>query len=165
MCIRDSPKRVKIIEDPATKLKRRAIYGLLLAVGFGLMIWVSVRNDGSTTDLSITNTEGLEELIPNRGDEVLRQNDVGADLAPGFRGSLSINGIDIPDNYIRRGPNNSLNEVITRPGVLGRDASGAETLPPVLQRLDADTNCAEITIWPEERPEDTETVRWCFQAT
>ncbi len=152
-------------EDRSTKLRRRAIYGALLLLGFGLMTAVAIRNDGATTDVSVTQSDAIEALIPARNDEVLRQSDVGADLATGYRGRLSINGVDIPDNYLRRGPDNALNEVITRPGDRGRDADGQAILPPVFERLDPDTNCAEITFWEIERPEDTETVRWCFQAT
>jgi len=152
-------------EDRTSKLKRRGLYAALLLLAFGLMTVVAIRNDGTTTDFAVTSSDGIEALIPARGDEVLRQSDVGADLAPGFRGELSINGVDIPDNFLQRPPDNALNEVITRPGDLGRDAEGQETIASIFPRLDADTNCAEITFWPEDRPEQTETVRWCFQAT
>ena len=133
-----------------------------MALALIAMYLVAARDDGAQVDQAIAGTEGLVALIPERGANIPLQSDVGAKLSPGYRGRLAINGKAIPSTHLLRDLDNPVGEVITRPGIEGTDESGERTLPPVFNRLDADQNCATITLWNIDSPRDTNTVQWCF---
>jgi len=95
----------------------------------------------------------VERLIPGAGDEVLQQFEVGIDLAPGYEGALTINGVAIPTGELRIV--RAQNEVHFQPGE-GK----------VITELLAGPNCAVATVWKSAlgRGADDQTFRWCFEA-
>ncbi|CAN5581354.1 hypothetical protein BH20ACT2_BH20ACT2_24830 [soil metagenome] len=106
-----------------------------------------------TDDLVVTAERGIEQLIPARNDEVLRQAPVGIDLAAGFEGVLAVNGTPIPEDQLVIEP--ALNTVLFQPGE-GRE----------IERLGAGENCVQASYWrSSEGREQAETVSWCFQVT
>ena len=56
----------------------------------------------------------VERLIPPNGARELRQSELGIDLAPGYEGTLVVNGIEIPDDQLRHVP--AQNQVFFTPG-------------------------------------------------
>ena len=124
---------------------------LLLAISlFVVAYWL--RTDDSS-DLAVTSNEALQEIIPQRASEILRQDQVGIDLAPGYSGRLSINGVPIPEEDTDT--TESLNRVLFRPGP-GK----------VLETLESGQNCVVATYWPTRLGEgESETINWCFEVT
>jgi hypothetical protein len=131
---------------------RRVVIGLLLVVVVGLFV-VAGRN-GAEERPAASVSAAVEYFIPASGSpSVLRQAEVGVDLATGWFGVLVINGVEIPEDQLRRV--DPLSQVFFTPGE-GRE----------LERFPAGTVQAEALIW---RPVDGETrddarrVRWSFR--
>jgi hypothetical protein len=123
------------------------VYAVLLVV---VAVCVVVLYQKSSTNA--TNLDGghIERLIPTPGSKVLQQETIGIDLAPGYEGSLALNGTPIPDDQLTLVP--QLNQVLFTPGP-GKDH---ETLP-------SGQNCLVATYWPATagRAEST-SHSWCF---
>jgi hypothetical protein len=96
----------------------------------------------------------VERLIPFNGAEILRQQELGIDLAPGYEGTLVINGTEIPAEEQRLVPEQ--NQVYFTPG----DGKVIEELP-------GGTTCVVAIAWKSSNgrgPAD-EQFRWCFEVT
>jgi hypothetical protein len=65
-----------------------------LAVGIALIAFAAA--DGVTGDKSVKPPANVDRLVPSSGQIVLRQSQIGIDLATGFRGELTIDGRKIP---------------------------------------------------------------------
>lgn len=117
---------------------------VVVAVCIGALVRLS--NSGST------NLEGgaIERLIPAESDKMLQQEPIGVDLAPGYDGTLVVNGVPIPPDQLTKTP--ALNLVEFRPGP-GKEI---EQLPP-------GQNCVVATFWRSETgPAQSTSRAWCF---
>jgi hypothetical protein len=74
--------------------RTRLAYSAAVAMALGLIVWGL--NDGISGDRAIAKPLTIDRLVPNPGDIVLRQSQIGADLATGYRGQLVIDGQEIP---------------------------------------------------------------------
>jgi hypothetical protein len=92
---------------------RRVVIGLLLLAAVGAF-YLAGRN--GNTDPPVADTSGaVEEFFPQpNSPSVLRQAEVGLDLADGWTGELTIDGVFIPEDQIRR--NEPLNQLYFMPG-------------------------------------------------
>ncbi len=77
---------------------RRSLIALVLISALAVAVWMvassnSGQNDGLDKAVIIS-------LTPNDGAQALRQTEVGADLAVGYDGRLTINGIEIPEEQM-----------------------------------------------------------------
>jgi len=100
-------------------------------------------------------TDVVERFVPKPDDEVVRQFELGVDLAPGYDGTLTVNGVPIPVKEQRRVPEQ--NEVYFTPGE-GKS----------VERLNAGPNCVAATVWKAADGPGTandQTFTWCFEAT
>lgn len=130
---------------------RRLIVGLLLLAALGAFA-VAGRN-GTTDPEPFLSGDAVEAVIPANGSpSVLRQAEIGIDLATGWTGELTINGTPIPDDQLRR--NDPLNQLFFTPGP-GTD----------IERLDAGLVIVSASIWryvDGETREDARQVSWSF---
>jgi hypothetical protein len=120
-----------------------------VALGVGILVTDTQGPDGTTQ------SEIVEHLIPKADDEILRQSELGIDLAPGYDGTLAVNGVDIPVEDQRRVPEQ--NQVFFTPGE-GK----------AVEQLLAGPNCATATVWKAVDGPGTandRTFTWCFEAT
>lgn len=134
---------------------RLLIAGLVVLAGVAIVAGVRATetgtDDGPTGD---GGSEVVERLIPASGDEVIRQAELGIDLAPGYEGTLEVNGVEIPDDELRLVP--AQNEVFFTPGE-GK----------VVEELRAGPNCATAVVWRSAIGRDAatdQTFSWCFEA-
>ena len=132
---------------------RLLVGGLIGGAAIALAVGIAVTDTSDPDDA--TQSEFVEHLIPQRDAEVLRQAELGIDLAPGFDGTLAVNGVAIPVEDQRRVPEQ--NQVFFTPG----DGKAVE-------QLQAGRNCVTATVWEAAdgpgTPKDR-TVEWCFEAT
>jgi hypothetical protein len=131
---------------------RRIVIALLLLSAVGLL-YAAGRN-GNTDPKPIV-TDMVEAVIPANGSPaVLRQAEIGIDLAAGWTGELNINGVPIPDDQIRR--NDPLNQLFFSPG------EGKE-----IEQLGAGRVFVVASIWnfaAGETRDDARQVTWAFTA-
>lgn len=133
-------------------LARKLVVPAVILVALG--IFVAAGFMAADPDEPLVGSRALEQLIPARDAEVLRQDVVGVDLAPGWTGRLRIDGIFIPPEQLEQ--DNGLNQLIFKPG----EGKVIEQLPP-------QQNCAEITYWQvaETADQAEPPLRWCFRVT
>ncbi|MEA3018529.1 MAG: hypothetical protein QOI47_53 [Actinomycetota bacterium] len=119
---------------------RRLVITLAL-VAAAAAFYAAGRN-GNTDQKPLVSNTAVEQLIPADGSpNVLRQAEIGIDLAPGWTGSLAINGHAIPDDQLRR--NDPLGQLFFSPG------QGKE-----IEQLPAGEVIVVASVW---RPVDGET--------
>jgi hypothetical protein len=95
----------------------------------------------------------VEALTPGEATSVVQQSTVSVDLAPGWTGDLTVNGIVIPEEQLVR--NAALNLISYQP-----------LDDQVIERLQAGQNCASATVWPiAEGPDgpSQRVVPWCWE--
>ena len=132
----------------------RALVGALAVAAIVALIVGIAATDTSDPD-DATQSDVVERLVPQRDAEVLRQAELGIDLAPGYDGTLAVNGVDIPVEDQRRVPEQ--NEVYFTPGE-GK----------AVEQLRAGRNCVTATVWQAAEGPGTSnerTIAWCFEAT
>ena len=101
-------------------------------------------------------TPGVEALIPQRGDEVLQQHEVGIDLEPGFRlVSLTIS----PDAACRQ-PVEVISDVRRVEGLEQYVYQPGEG--QIVEALSADQNCVVATIEEIAVPGRFSEIEWTF---
>ncbi len=128
--------------------------GLLVAAGAMLAAILRTDTDEDTPPTSSGRRDVVEHLLPPDGSEILRQAELGADLAPGFEGVLVVNEVEIPADQLRLVPEQ--NQVFFTPGE-GK----------VIEELAAGRNCIVVVAWRSSvgRGPDDERTRWCVDAT
>ncbi len=143
-------------DRPASDRRFRLLVGLGLLVAAGAMLAAVLATD---TDEDTPPTQSgsrtvVEHLIPRNGAEVLRQAELGVDLAPGYEGTLIVNGTEIPSDQLRLVPEQ--HQVFFTPGE-GK----------VIEELPAGRTCVVALAWRSAvgRGPDDERTRWCFDVT
>ena len=134
---------------------RRVIISLLiigaLAGIFSTGMYATTGTDTTSQGLP----DSVDRLMPASGDEVLVQAQVGVDLADGYTGYLTINGVDI------RTPEDGLITNLGTGQVLYQPGPGK----PV-ETLNSGQNCVIAMVWDQlETVETAKPVSWCFEAT
>lgn len=139
--------------------KERAIISLAIAFGFVIIGigFAGGAEDGE--DISVTQNPAIDALIPDREAEILQGDQVGIDLADGFAAALTIEtsdgrNIPIPTDEVDGNFTDNLGRFLFRPG----EGKVLDALPP-------QANCVTATYWPVVNPDDSRTIRWCFQVT
>jgi hypothetical protein len=147
------PEKLPAPSPMSSNRYRWLVGGLLGAAAVALAGGIVVTDTSHPDDA--TQSEIVERLVPRANDEVLRQAELGIDLAPGYDGTLAVNGVDIPVEDQRRVPEQ--NEVFFTPG----DGKAVE-------QLEAGPNCVRATVWKAADGPGTandRTFDWCFEAT
>ena len=136
---------------------RRVVITVLLALALFTFVFAFTLGE----DPADPATEAVELLIPAPNDQVLKQNDVGVDLEPGWLATLSVDGVRIPEDQVNCRDNcptqgvgvDPLNRFVFTPG------EGKE-----IEELPSGRVCAAARVWQVGQTEqDGENVLWCFR--
>ena len=93
------------------------------------------RGDG-TNDSAVSESCPVEQLIPPRNSEILRQDVAGVDLRPGWTGVLIVNGVEIPEGQLDLDNLESLGQVLFTPGE-----------DKAVEQYEAGENCVTAVGW------------------
>jgi hypothetical protein len=128
--------------------------GLLVAAGAMLAAVLATDTDEDTPPTASGKRTVVEHLKPLNGAEVLRQAELGVDLAPGYEGTLVVNDVEIPANQLRTVPEQ--HQVFFTPGE-GK----------VIEELPAGRTCVVAVAWRSAvgRGVEDERTTWCFDVT
>lgn len=138
-------------------LVRRTLVTLAVIALLGgvVLAFSKVSRDDGTNDIAVTESGPVEQLIPPRNSEILRQDVTGVDLRPGWTGVLIVNGVEIPEDQLDLDDLESLGQVLFTPGE-----------DKAVERYEAGENCVTAVVWRvEETRADSRTVDWCFNVT
>lgn len=99
--------------------------------------------------------DSVDRLIPGSGQQVLRQSQVGIDVADGYDAWLQINGVEV------RG---------AEEGLIKDTGTGLVQFQPgpgrIIETLNPGQNCVIAFVWDQIEGEATaQPVSWCFEAT
>jgi len=139
--------------------KQRIIVSALVTFGISLLVLAAISGGSNGDDITVTQNPAIDALIPARESEILRGDEIGIDLAEGYRAALQI---ETSDNQTLQVPANQLNPNL-------QDTLGVFTFRPgegqILTVLPPQSNCVTATYWPVIDPQQSQTIRWCFQVT
>jgi hypothetical protein len=142
-------------ERRATVVVRRLVITVLI-VGALAGIFFAGRlavTGGDETSAGLP--DSVDRLIPSSGAEVLRQSQVGIDVADGYDAYLTINGVEVrtaEDGLIR---DLGTGLILFQPGP-GRP----------IEELNPNQNCVVAFVYEQTEGEDSaKPVSWCFEAT
>ena len=141
-------------------LRVRVGIAALVVLGIAGLVWAATVGSGDDdAGTAVTAGPAVTSVFPEPGDEVLQQQQVGVFLDARYRlTSLVVypseqisDGVDVTaDVHHIEG----LNRFEFAPGE-GR----------LIEALSPDTNCAVATFSLIARPEESDTVRWCFDVS
>ena len=119
---------------------------LIVVVVGSVVVLVKKASQGSGT----LNNSAIERLIPTAGAKILQQDIIGIDLAPGYEGTIALNGEPLPlDQVTVVAP---LNQVTFKPGP-GK----------IYESLPTGENCLVATYWMSSKgPAQASLQSWCF---
>jgi hypothetical protein len=137
---------------PAVRAPRRLQVRHLIIVALLCVVAGSVYALVQKSQQNAISLDGgiVEQLIPAPGLKVLKQDQIGVDLAPGYEAKLALDGVPIPDYQLTRVP-----------------ALGLYTINPLIgsdfEALPTGNHCATVTYWrTTDGPESALTRSWCF---
>lgn len=99
--------------------------------------------------------DSVDRLIPPSGAEVLRQSQVGIDVADGYDAYLQINGVEVRN---------------AEDGLIKDLGTGLVLFQPgpdrPIEELNTNQNCVVAFVYDQvDGPSTAQPVSWCFQAT
>jgi len=137
----------------STRFKIVAAVLVTLAVGAFVAAYLSTSGDGDDGTGGAGAAGGgdfVERLLPGSDTQVVQQGTVGIDLAPGWEGSLVVDGVAIPAEDVDVNESLGLIQFTPGPGKIMR------TLP-------VGNICAQATVFEARTgPQDSRLVSWCF---
>lgn len=136
---------------------RRVLTILLALVGLAgvVLAFTLVNTDPESADVAVTGAGPVEQLIPFRDAEILRQAPIGVDLRPGWTGVLVVNGVEIPEDQLDLDNLDSLGQILYTVG----DGKAVEA-------FEAGRNCVTALVWRVDESRDrARDVTWCFNVT
>ena len=148
-------------QPPTLRSPLRIRVGIAALALFGIvgLVVAALIGSGGDADTAVTASGAVDRVIPNPGDEVLQQQRVGVVLDARYRLSSLVvyesdqltGGVDVTAqvDHIE-----GLNRFEFVPGE-GR----------LIEALSPDTNCAVATFVLIARPDEADTVRWCFEVS
>ncbi|WP_426571774.1 hypothetical protein [Aquihabitans sp. McL0605] len=77
---------------------RRTVIAVVLLGALGFAVWASNSAGSGTSNQEVSGA--IVSLTPPDGAQALRQTEVGAELAVGYDGRLTVNGIAIPEDQM-----------------------------------------------------------------
>ena len=103
--------------DSGSSLRYRVVVTVALLAAAALL-YAAVHLTNTKDQHPVTVVQGqpdaVEQVIPVNGSTEPRQSEFGIDLAPGYDGTLVVNGIEIPRDELRRIP--AQNQLFFTPG-------------------------------------------------
>jgi len=129
-------------------MARRVVTTLIVLLALGAFVFAFTLDGG---DEEGTGHHAVEFRFPQPNSRELRQIEVGIDLETGWTGVLRIQGVEIPEDQLRRVE--PQNQFFFQPG----ESKEFEEFRP--GRI-----CATALIWPVQQDRDAaESVTWCFE--
>lgn len=132
---------------------RTVLVGLVIVAALAGFVYAFTIGGDQTQDAQRVNS-AVERLIPPDGSPaVVRQAEIGIDLVVGWTAVLIVDGVEIPEDQLRR--NEPEAQVFFMPGpgkVIEALAPGPHTVTALIWRLENETRA------------DARPVRWSFRA-
>ncbi len=141
---------------------RRSVVAVLLAAAAGLIVVIANGAVTGNDSVSSTRPASIDRLIPSSGAQVLRQAQVGVDLAVGYDAYLIVNGVEIRNTATEEDPD-GLNRSLTPDGYTITYAPGPGKR---VEALLTELNEVTAMVWRQaDGPSSASPTYWTFTAT
>jgi hypothetical protein len=138
---------------PIYSLRFKLLAAVVVAAAIASFAFAALNVDEGSDAVPPGRADYVEALIPAEDSQIPSQSTVGIDLAPGWEGTLVIDGVEIPEDQLNA-ERRDLYRVEFTPG----EGQAFETLPRGPQ-------CITARVWPISvgRDNGAENVTWCFE--
>ncbi len=136
--------------------RHKLVMAAFVAAGLAFFVAAGLIGNSGTDDVSVINNPAIDALIPNRGDGVLQQQQVGIDLAAEFRLVQLTISPDARCNF----PVDVTGQTRHVEGLQQYIYAPREGLP--VEHLSSESNCAVATFEEIARPGIFEEIEWSF---
>jgi hypothetical protein len=142
------------------------LFGSLLALAAVAAVWGLARAETGTGDG--LGDSPVQRLDPPDGAQAPRQTSVGAELAPGFDGRITLNGVEIPEEQMEgaRDPGTTDPADLAENGIRPNNRNRVFFRPgpgKVIEEFSRGQIEIIVRYFPEGRPEDSRTVTWSIR--
>lgn len=132
----------------------KVIAAAVVAVAIAMLAYgcTALSNGNDDPVLNSGEAKIVDNLIPRRNSQVPQQSSIGIDLAPGWTGTLVLNGVEIPEDELQKTP---------QIGVIEYTPGPNKTVP----RFRTGQNCVNAIIWQlkDGRGVADRNIPWCFE--
>ena len=145
---------------------RRTIIGVVLLGALAVAVWGSASaNDGGDRNVL---DGSIVSLFPGDGAQALRQTAVGADLAVGYDGRLTVNGISVPEAQMEgaRDPATVAPDDLAKNGLRPNNRNSVYFKPgkgKVIEEFQQGTVTITMRYWPDGQQDKARTVTWTIR--
>jgi hypothetical protein len=152
---------------PWPNWKRRTLIGVVMLLAIGSAAWLigsTDSNPNNDLDKSV-----VISLTPNEGGQAPIQTEVGAGLAVGYDGRLTINGVEIPEDQMvgARDPSKVTPEDLRQNGLRPNNRNQVFFKPgpgKVIEKFESGTIDVTLRYFKDGQPgEGAGTVTWSFK--
>ncbi|MGN6692582.1 MAG: hypothetical protein ACTHN0_00245 [Aquihabitans sp.] len=161
------PNPAAVEYHPWPNWKRRTLIAVVMLVAIGSAAWLigsTESNPNNDLDKSV-----VISLTPNEGGQAPIQTEVGAGLAVGYDGRLTINGIEIPEDQMvgARDPSKVTPEDLRKNGLRPNNRNQVFFKPgpgKVIEKFEPGTIDVTLRYFKDGQPsEGVGTVSWSFK--
>jgi hypothetical protein len=137
---------------PGYSLRLKLLAVGVVALAVALFVVAALTLDEDDDAVPSGTGDFVEALIPADGSQIPSQSTIGIDLAPGWEGTLIVDGVEIPEDQLNT-ERRDLYRVEFTPG----EGQVFESLPQGPQ-------CVTAVVWEiAAGREDANNVSWCFE--
>jgi hypothetical protein len=152
----------------ARKIDRtRVVLSLLVAVALVMIVYGFASADTGDSAVQITDP-GVESVYPKPGAIVLRQSEIGADLATGYRGVLIVDGQEIP-TFDLVATDGTASSGATFDAVFDPAQNTVSFTPKkgaTIEALSPDRHTVTVVFWKMDESRDTaRSITWSFKVS
>ncbi|MCB0971397.1 MAG: hypothetical protein KDA97_07765 [Acidimicrobiales bacterium] len=144
---------------------RRSVIAVALIGAFAVAAWAATKTDDASPGDGPGLGAAVIDLFPDDGAQALRQTRIGADLAPGYDGRLTIDGVAVPEEQMEgaRDPADVDPEDLAENGLRPNNRNRVYFQPgpgKVIEEFDSGLVTIELSYFKERQPDTARTVRW-----
>jgi hypothetical protein len=152
----------------ARKIDRtRVVLSLLVAVAIVMIVYGFASAETGDRAVQITDP-GVENVYPQPGAIVLRQSEIGADLATGYRGVLIVDGQEIP-TFDLVATDGTTSSGATFDAVFDPAQNTVSFTPKkgaTVEALSPDRHTVTVVFWKMDESRDTaRSITWSFKVS
>lgn len=144
---------------------RRTVIGVVMVVALAVAAWGATKADDASPGDGPGLGAAVVDLFPDDGAQALRQTRIGADLATGYDGRLTIDGVPVPEEQLEgaRDPATVDPEDLAENGLRPNNKNRVYFQPgpgKVIEELDTGLVSIELRYFKEGQPDTARTVSW-----
>lgn len=147
---------------------RRSVIAVVLLAALAVAAWGATKADDASPGDGPGLGTAVVDLFPDDGAQALRQTRIGADLATGYDGRLTIDGVAVPEEQLEgaRDPATVDPEDLAENGLRPNNKNRVYFQPgpgKVIEELETGLVSIQLSYFKEGQPDTARTVSWTIR--